>query len=131
MQLSRAIKEKIKSWEGCRLVAYRCPAGILTIGYGHTGKDVTPGKRITQTEADALFDKDITTFASSVVPLICGTTVNGNQFDALVSLAYNIGITAFSRSTLLKKVKADPTDPTIRAEFARWVRGGGRVLRDS
>jgi len=49
----------IKGWEGCRLTAYKCPAGVLTIGYGHTGKDVKPGMKITQTQADALFETDV------------------------------------------------------------------------
>lgn len=127
MQLSRKIKEMIKAWEGCRLTAYRCPSGVATIGYGHT-KGVKLGQRITQAQADALFEADINEFAAAVTPLIGDVPVNNNQFDALVSLAYNIGTGALSRSTLLKKVKADPNDPTIRAEFARYVKGGGRVL---
>lgn len=128
MQLSTTIKKKIKAWEGCRLNAYRCPAGVLTIGYGHTGPDVTLGKRITQAEADALFETDIKKFADGVAAKLRGARINNNQFDALVSLAYNIGIGAFQKSTLFNKVMAAPTDPTIRAEFAKWVRGGGKVL---
>lgn len=128
MELSESIKSKIKAWEGCRLLAYRCPAGVLTIGYGHTGSDVTPGKRITQAEADALFEKDIRRFAAGVAANLRGAGVNSNQFDALVSLAYNIGIGAFYKSTLFKKVMADPSDPSIRSEFGKWVRGGGKVL---
>ena len=128
MQLSTTIKKKIKAWEGCRLTAYRCPAGVLTIGYGHTGKDVTPGKKITQAEADALFDTDITKFAATVAPTFAGVRLNGNQFDALVSLAYNIGIHAFHKSTLFKKVMANPSDKSIRSEFVKWIYGGGRIL---
>lgn len=128
MELSQSIKSKIKAWEGCRLTAYRCPAGVLTIGYGHTGPDVTLGKRITQAEADALFEADIKKFADGVAAKLRGVRINNNQFDALVSLAYNIGIGAFQKSTLFNKVMAAPTDPTIRAEFAKWVRGGGKVL---
>lgn len=128
MDLSQSIKDKIKGWEGCRLTAYRCPAGVLTIGYGHTGKDVTPGKRITQAEADALFNEDIAKFAASVEPLVAGVNLNNNQFDALVSLAYNIGVGAFRNSTLLKFVKANPDDEAIRREFLRWDKSGGRVL---
>lgn len=87
MELSQKIKQLIKSWEGCRLTAYRCPAGVLTIGYGHTGPDVAPGKRITQTEADALFDRDIARFASTVEPVFAGVKLSQSQFDALVSLS--------------------------------------------
>lgn len=128
MELSQSIKNKIKAWEGCRLTAYRCPAGVWTVGYGHTGSDVIPGKRITQAEADALFEADIRKFADSVDTTLKGARVNNNQFDALVSLAYNIGIGAFAKSTLLTKVLADPGNSGIRAEFARWIRGGGKVL---
>lgn len=127
MKLSQRIKQLIKQWEGCCLTAYRCPSGVVTIGYGHT-EGVKLGQRITQTEADALFESDINEFADAVTPLIGAAPVNGNQFDALVSLAYNIGTAAFSKSTLLRKVRANPDDPSIRAEFDRWVRGGGRVL---
>ena len=128
MELSQSIKSKIKAWEGCRLTAYRCPAGVLTIGYGHTGPDVTTGKRITQAEADALFEADIKKFTDSVTVKLRGAKINNNQFDALASLAYNIGIGAFQKSTLFKKVMTDPADPTIRTEFAKWIRGGGKIL---
>lgn len=121
MELSQKIKQMIKGWEGCKLTAYRCPAGVLTIGYGHTGPDVTPGKRITQEEADRLFDTDVRKFAAEVAPLFTGVTLNNNQFDALVSLSYNIGSLSVKAPTLLRKVKANPNDPTIRAEFLKHV----------
>ena len=121
MELSEKIKQMIKGWEGCRLTAYRCPAGVLTIGYGHTGSDVTAGKKITQSEADRLFDKDIKRFADKVAPLFTGVNLNNNQFDALVSLSYNIGSLSVKAPTLLRKVKANPNDPTIRAEFLKHV----------
>lgn len=121
MELSEKIKQMIKGWEGCRLTAYCCPAGVLTIGYGHTGSDVTAGKKITQSEADRLFDKDIKRFADKVAPLFTGVVLNNNQFDALVSLSYNIGSLSVKAPTLLRKVKANPNDPTIRAEFLKHV----------
>lgn len=121
MELSQKIKQMIKGWEGCKLTAYRCPAGVLTIGYGHTGADVTPGKRITQAEADSLFDNDVRKFAAKVAPLFAGVTINNNQFDALVSLSYNIGSLSVKAPTLLRKVKANPNDPSIRAEFLKHV----------
>lgn len=121
MELSQKIKQMIKGWEGCKLTAYRCPAGVLTIGYGHTGADVTPGKTITQAEADRLFDADIRKFAAKVAPLFAGVALNNNQFDALVSLSYNIGSLSVKAPTLLCKVKANPNDPSIRAEFLKHV----------
>lgn len=110
----------MKGWEGCRLTAYRCPAGVLTIGYGHTGADVRPGMKISQAEADALFDRDIETFAAKVTPLVAGTVLRQCRFDALVSIAYNIGVANFRSSTLLRRVKANPDDPAIREAFGMW-----------
>ncbi len=121
MELSQKIKQMIKGWEGCKLTAYRCPAGVLTIGYGHTGADVTPDKTITQEEADRLFDADVRKFAEKVAPLFSGVVLNNNQFDALVSLSYNIGSLSVKAPTLLRKVKANPNDPSIRAEFLKHV----------
>ena len=120
MELSTKIKQKIKAWEGCGLTAYRCPAGVWTIGYGHTS-GVVSGMKITQREADEMFEKDIKQFSDQVKRSLGAVPLNNNQFDALVSLAYNIGIGRLSKSELLKKVKASPNDPTIRAEFARYV----------
>ena len=128
MELSQSIKAKIKAWEGCRLTAYRCPSGVLTIGYGHTGPDVIPGKQISREEADALFEADIERFAASVAPMVDGVGLRPCQFDALVSLAYNIGAGAFYRSTLLNMVRANPDDQAIRREFESWVYGNGRKL---
>lgn len=121
MELSQKIKQMIKNWEGCRLTAYRCPAGIWTIGYGHTGADVTPGKRITQAEADRLFDIDIRRFADAVSAELGAAQLNNNQFDALVSLSYNIGSLFIKAPTLLRKVRANPNDLSIRAEFLKHV----------
>ncbi|MDE6296319.1 MAG: lysozyme [Muribaculaceae bacterium] len=115
------MKQMIKNWEGCRLTAYRCPAGVLTIGYGHTGPDVKAGKKITQSEADRLFDQDVERFADKVAPVFAGVVLDNNQFDALVSLSYNIGSLSVKAPTLLRKVKANPNDPTIREEFLKHV----------
>lgn len=130
MELTEKIKQLIKEFEGCRLTAYRCPAGVLTIGYGHTGPDVTPGRRITQAEADAIFEADIKKFALQVLPLVGASILKPCQFSALVSLAYNIGMGNFQRSTLLRKVCANPDDPSIRAEFMKHVNARvGGVLK--
>ena len=130
MELSGKIKEIIKKWEGCRLEAYRCPAGVWTIGYGHTGKDVTPGRRITQAEADRLFDEDIRRFAAKVEPLFAGVPLKGRQFDALVSLSYNIGSLSSKAPTLVRLVRNNPDDPDIRREFMRHVNARvGGVLK--
>lgn len=128
MKASETVKSKIKEFEGCRLEAYKCPAGVLTIGYGHTGPDVAPGKRITPTEADTLFDRDIEKFENQLRQVVGTVNLRQCQWDAVVSLAYNIGIGAFSRSTLLRKLRSNPDNPAIRDEFLRWNRAGGKVL---
>lgn len=120
MTPSKQIKEKIKKWEGLCLEAKKCPAGIPTIGYGHTGPDVAMGMKITQGKADRIFEEDIEMFADKVGKLT-PSCLTQCQFDALVSFAFNCGLGNLSRSTLLKKVVANPTDPSIRSEFMRWV----------
>lgn len=121
MNLTNEIRAKMMQWEGCRLKAYRCPAGVLTIGYGHTGPDVKPGMEITAPQAVALFNADVDKFARSVEASLAGVSLKQKQFDAVVSLAYNIGLGGLKKSTLYRKVKANPDDPTIRAEFMKHV----------
>lgn len=130
MKASNEIKELIKSWEGCRLTAYRCPAGVLTIGYGHTGADVIPNLRISQDRAAELFEADLARFEAELNRwmVIDRATLDQRQYDAVLSFAYNVGTTALRRSTLWKKVCANPADPAIPAEFRKWVHAGGKVM---
>jgi lysozyme len=124
-------KDLIKSYEGLRLTAYKCSANVDTIGYGNTfyedGTKVKPGDKINIARANKLFDFIIDKFAARVKDLV-KSDINENQFAALVSFAYNCGIAALGKSTLLKKVNANPDDPTIRAEFMKWTRAGGKQL---
>lgn len=91
----------IKIFEGCRLEAYKCPSGVLTIGYGHTGAEVHVGMEITQTEADILLKKDLIVHCNNVLKLV-KVPLSQNQFDALISLEFNIGYGNFQSSTLLR-----------------------------
>lgn len=127
MKPSDEIKEKIKTFEGLCLTATRCSAGVPTIGYGHTGSEVRVGQKITKDQADAIFDKDIEKFAVGVSQL-CPRGLTQCRFDALVSFAFNCGLGALKTSTLLKKVRANPSDPSIRTEFMRWVNAAGKKL---
>ena len=102
MQINDKGKDLIKQYEGLRLTAYKCPAGIWTIGYGHT-LGVEKGDKITKQKAEQLFDEDIAIF-SDLVRKSINIKLNDNQFSALVSLAYNIGIGAFRKSSTLKLV---------------------------
>lgn len=118
MKTSKRGIELIKQLEGCELTAYKCSAGVLTIGYGHTGKDVTDGLTITGEKAETLLREDLQKFEKAVEKYV-KVELNQNQFDALVSLAYNIGSGSFSKSTLLKKLNAG--DYTEAAEqFLVW-----------
>lgn len=102
--ISEEGEKLIKSFEGCRLKAYRCPAGKLTIGYGHTN-NVYADDVITQDEADKLFKQDVIIHENNVNKLV-KVPLTQNQFNALVSLEYNIGYGNFASSTILKLLNA-------------------------
>jgi lysozyme len=131
MEVNKAGKDLIKQFEGCKLKAYKCPAGLDTIGYGNTfypdGAKVQLGDVITQERANELFDLIVEDFAKKVKPLI-KQNLTDNNFSALISFAYNVGIGNLKNSTLLKKVNVNPTDPTIKAEFNKWTRANKVVL---
>jgi lysozyme len=115
----------IQRQEGCRLDAYLCEAKRWTIGYGHTGPDVKPGLHITQDEADQLFLRDLQRYADGVT-LGLNVDVTPDQFSALVSLAYNIGVGAFIRSQVLSLVNAGAVIGAACA-FLQWRHVRGKV----
>ena len=115
----------IKNFEGCRLKAYKCPAGIWTIGYGHTS-GVKEGQVITLEQAEQFLRQDLKRFETSVRNLVT-VPIKQNQFDALVSFAYNLGATALSTSTLLKKLNNSDYNGAA-LEFDRWVYANGNKL---
>lgn len=117
--------ELIKRFEGCRLRAYRCPAGVLTIGIGHT-KGVKEGMTITAQQAVEYLKSDIEHFEQQINGLQLDLTQN--QFDALVSFVFNVGFGAFQKSTLLKRIKAGAPEKDIRNAFGMWVKAGRRTL---
>lgn len=81
----------IEQWEGFRETAYLCPAGVLTIGFGHTGPDVKEGRVVTYKEAYAMLIEDLKRYASGLAPWV-NVKVTEGQYVALMSLAYNIGV---------------------------------------
>lgn len=122
----------IKEFEGFRSKPYLCPANVPTVGYGSTyyptGKKVTLNDpEISEQYAVQLLISVLDTFEKAV-DSYCRDDINQDQFDALVSFAYNLGTGNLKSSTLLKKVNANPNDPTIRDEFMKWVNGGGKKL---
>lgn len=118
-------------FEGCKLEAYLCPANIPTIGYGSTyyedGRPVKLGDKITQERADKLFENIAEDFAKRVRSLL-NVILNENQFSALVSFTYNVGVANLRKSTLLKKVNMNPLDATIEQEFLKWNKANGKPL---
>lgn len=117
----------IKGFEKLELKAYKCPAGVWTIGYGHT-QGVYQGQEITREEAERLFSSDIAKFEMGVRNLTVGLGLSDIQIDALVSLAFNIGLSAFKCSTLLKKIKVNPNDrEVITDEWKKWRLANGKV----
>ena len=104
---------------------YYCPAGVLTIGYGTT-TDIKEGDVWTPGQAVDALKRDLDTFAEQVSGLV-KVELNQNQFDALVSFAYNVGAGALAKSTLLKKLNKGDFDGAV-AQFKNWTRGGGKVL---
>lgn len=126
MKASERAYALIRSFEGLRLVAYKCPAGVWTIGYGHTS-GVGPGTSITISRAEELLAQDVAV-AESIVNTERIYGLRQCQFDALVSFVFNVGGANFRKSTLLAKVKVKPNDNSIMDEFLRWVYGGGAVL---
>lgn len=107
----------IKRFEGLRLRAYKDVAGVWTIGYGHTGPDARAGSAITSARAEALLRRDLRRFEAAVARLVT-VPIGQARRDALVSLAFNIGIGAFGRSTALRRLNAG--DPDGAAEAMRW-----------
>ena len=114
----------IRQFEGLRLTAYRCPAGVW-IGYGHTA-GVTEGMTISVEQAEEFLRQDIEA-AEGIVNAEC-PNLRQCRFDALVSFVFNVGGGNFRKSTLLMKVKSNPDDNSIMDEFLRWVYAKGKVL---
>ena len=120
----------ICEFEGFRAEAYRDAVGMLTIGYGHTERAglpvVTTGMRVTRTQARRILERDVASFAAGVRAAL-RVTVNDNQFSALVSFAYNVGLQAFQKSSVLAAVNRGEFAAVPR-RLALWVKAGGAVL---
>ena len=125
MKSSELLLNKIIEFEGCKLTAYKCPAGVWTIGVGHT-KGVKQGQTITKAQAISLLKGDLLPCENYVNNLgVCKTQ---GEFDAIVDFAFNLGTAALGRSTLLKYIRQGKPEQYIRGEFAKWVKSGGKTL---
>ena len=121
----------IKKFEGCKLVSYQCSAKVWTIGYGSTfyenGAKVQIGDTITQHRAESLLLITANKFAVEVRKLV-KSNINEKQMAALISFAFNLGMGALSKSSLLKLVNSNPSSKQIRNEFMKWINAGGKPL---
>ena len=125
MKASNICINAIKGFETLKLKAYKCPAGVLTIGYGHT-RGVKEGQVITEIQADVLLKGDILNVEKSLNSM--SITFTQGQFDALVDFCFNLGMVKFIGSTLYTKILVHATDDEIAAQFRRWVYGGEKKL---
>ena len=120
----------IKMFEGYKPKAYLCPAGIVTIGFGSTmytdGRKIKLGDTINEQQANELLMWELKNKAIA----LHGLNLNQNQFDSCLSFIFNLGIGAFAKSTLKKKILLNPNDATIKAEFMKWnkARVGGQLI---
>jgi lysozyme len=134
MNISKTGIQLVKDFEGLRLHAYKCSAGVPTIGYGSTfypdKSNVKMGDVLRdKEEAEVLLINTLVDFDIYVSKYTKSVTLTQYQFDALVSFAFNCGLGNLSKSTLLKKVLSNPNDKDIALEFAKWNKGGGKVLQ--
>lgn len=131
MKTSATGLDLIKKHEGLRLRAYLCPADVPTIGYGHTGPDVTRadvinGKTISESVANTLLQRDLVTAETAINKLVI-VPLCQHEFDALVSFVFNVGAEAFRKSTLLRVLNGG-AKAAVPEQLARWNKGDGRIL---
>ena len=126
MKISQEGLSLIKKFEGCELEAYKCAAGVWTIGYGST-KGVKEGNTITQEEADKLLLDEMEEYEGYINDMV-KVDLKQNEFDALVSWVYNLGSSNLSSSTLLQKLNTKEWDD-VPNQIKRWNKAGGKVLQ--
>lgn len=124
--INQAGLDVIKSFEGCRYKAYRCPAGVWTCGYGSTGPDVGPDTQWSPEQAQARLSSDLHKFEAGVLKLLSAET-SDNEFSAMVCLAYNIGLGSFGKSSVLK-LHNQKDRKGAGDSFLKWTKAGGREL---
>lgn len=126
MKVSNELIDKIKQFEGYRSKAYRCSAGVLTCGYGHT-KGVTARTTCNKTKALAWLKSDLEPIENflSAIPEICKTQ---GRFDACADFCFNLGMCTFRGSTLFNIIQKKASVAAIQAEFLKWIYAGGKPL---
>ena len=123
--MGQELERLIKKYEGLKLKAYLCPAGVPTIGYGSTGPDIKLGMQWTVAESTERMKYDARKYLAATKSLT--PNVHGDSLDAIADFAYNLGATRLKGSTLRKKLLAGDVEGAKR-ELLKWVRGGNRIL---
>jgi len=126
MNISQEGISLIKKFEGCELEAYKCAAGVWTIGYGHT-KDVKENDVITKEEAESMLVHELQEYCNDV-DIAVKVDLKQNEFDALVSWTYNLGPTNLNSSTMLRVLNEGKHDD-VPTQIKRWNKAGGEVLK--
>lgn len=132
MRISKECEDKLKEYESLQLEAYMCPAGVTTIGWGHTGlvdgKKLTLDMKITKEKAQQLFEQDVNEVETPLGNEVYANKLKQGQWDALVSFIYNVGWGAYKNSTLRKRIIEDVNHADIPNQFRRWNKSNGKVL---
>lgn len=123
----KELYDLIKQFEGCKLKAYKCPAGVWTCGWGSTGPDVVEGTVWTQQQANARMEKDVKVFVDGVLKVSPVLKDYPNKLSAIADFAYNCGLGNYRSSTLCKKVNAGDWEGAAE-EFGKWTKAGGKEL---
>ena len=129
MTISSKGIDLIKKWEQFRAEPYLCSAGKVTIGYGHTTTASMSQPSITERQAIDLLVSDLTIFEAQLKPLLKGIELNQNQYDAVVSFCFNLGVYTFKKSTAYKVMKKDPNSKHISDSWIQYRNAGGNYLR--
>jgi lysozyme len=133
MRTNKRGLDLIKEFEGFRLTPYLCSADVPTIGYGSTfyenGTKVSlVDKPISRARAEQLLTNTVADFEKKLYPILSGIILNDNQFSALVSFTFNVGVANFKKSTLLKIIRENPNDKDITEQFLRWNKANKKEL---
>lgn len=120
--------ELIKKYEGFSSQAYKCPAGVWTVGWGHTGRDINKDTILTREEAELMLQKDVANLQEQILFLL-DDKPSMNELDALTSLVYNIGLGAFKKSRLLKRINLKENGELIAKEWIEFNKVNGKVVK--
>ncbi len=119
----------IKKWESFKSTPYKCSAGVTTIGYGHTRTAKISMLPISEHTASVLLDQDIYFVEAHLKPLLKGITLSQQQYDAIVSFCFNLGVGAFQRSTAYNEILINPDGKRVADSWIQYRNAGGRFLR--